>query len=110
MSCLLPLEKKYLVRKKLFQLFSSNDYYSLPPNMYITFKNIIKEDLTKYYKKINIKTLIIWGEKDIDTPLKDAKKLNKIIKNSKLITYKNENHFSYLNKEIIKDINNFLNN
>ena len=110
LSCLLPLEKKYLVRKKLFQLFSSNDYYSLPPNMYITFKNIIKEDLTKYYKKINIKTLIIWGEKDIDTPLKDAKKLNKIIKNSKLITYKNENHFSYLNKEIIKDINNFLNN
>ena len=61
-----------------------------------TFKNIIKEDLKKYYKNIKVETLIIWGEKDIDTPLKDAYKLNKIIKNSGLIILKNLPHYSYL--------------
>ena len=78
--------------------------------MHNTFKNIIKENLYKYYKKINIPTLIIWGEKDLDTPLKDAKKLKKIIKKSKLIIYNNSNHFSYLNNidKTFEIINNFI--
>ena len=61
-----------------------------------TFKNIIKEDLKSYYKNIKVETLIIWGEKDEDTPLKDAYLLNKIIKNSGLIILKNLPHYSYL--------------
>ena len=77
--------------------------------MHNTFKNIIKENLSKYYKKINIKTLIIWGDKDIDTPVKDSILLHKKIKNSKLIIYKDKDHFSYLNNEkIYKDINSFI--
>ena len=78
--------------------------------MHNTFKNIIKENLYKYYKKITIPTLIIWGENDLDTPLKDAKKLKRIIKESKLIIYKNSNHFSYLNNtdKTYEIINNFI--
>ena len=66
-----------------------------------TFINIVNEDLRKYYKKINAETLIIWGEKDNDTPLKDGKYLNKIIKNSSLIIYKNRTHFSYLEEPFL---------
>ena len=79
--------------------------------MYQTFKNVIKTDLRKKYKKITSNTLIIWGKKDIDTPLKDAKYINKKIKNSKLIIYKNSSHYSYLenSKEINKNIYDFLN-
>ena len=62
-----------------------------------TFKNIVNEDLTKYLSNIKSETLILWGEKDLSTPLKDAKLLEKKINNSALIVLKNASHFSYLN-------------
>ena len=45
---------------------------------------------------IKTNTLIIWGEKDQDTPLKDAVIINKLIRSSALIIYKKRGHFSYL--------------
>lgn len=93
---LFPKLKQESLNQKLLKVFASTDYKSLPPSMQKTFKNIINEDLTKYFSNIESETLIIWGEKDFDTPLKDAKKINKLIKNSALITYKNATHYSYL--------------
>lgn len=75
---------------------SSEDYKSLPTTMKKTFQNIIKEDLKKYYKRIQSETLILWGENDKDTPLKDAYLLRRIIKNSGFVIFKNSTHFSYL--------------
>ncbi len=97
LSIILPskLKKKYL--KYLFNKFSSKDYNSLPENMLNTFKNIVNEDLKPYLKCINSKVLIIWGNKDTSTPLKDAYIMNKEISNSELIILDNANHFSYLN-------------
>lgn len=105
-----PKTKRYYIRKKLFNKFSSSDYKTIPQCMKTTFKNIIKVNLKKHYKRINNKTLIIWGDKDKDTPIKDAYTLNKIIKKSKLLIYKNSSHFSYLdNKEdIYQKINEFI--
>lgn len=100
---IIPHKYRYSLYKKIFNYFSSSDYKKLPPNMYKTFKNIINKDLKKYYKNIKADTLIIWGENDKDTPLKDAYLLNKIINNSELIIYKNSSHFSYL--ENIETIN-----
>ena len=102
---LLPKNKQYKYYKKLLNKFSSKDYLNIPIIMKKTFQNIIKENLKKYYKKININTTIIWGNKDIDTPIKDAYYLHKKIKKSNLIILKS-NHFSYINNEniIIKQI------
>lgn len=107
---ILPMKIKYKMRKFLFKKFSSNDYYYLSPCMYNTFKNIIGKNLYRYYKKINVNTLIIWGSNDKDTPVKDAYLLNKIICNSKLVIYKNCSHFVYLeNSDVInKKIYNFI--
>lgn len=93
---LLPKNKQSYYKNKLFNYFSSPDYKNINICMRDTFKNIIKENLKKHYKKIKVETLIIWGEKDQDTPLKDAYLLNKIIKNSGLIILKNLPHYSYL--------------
>lgn len=93
---LLPKCIQEKAKNKLLLKFSSNDYLNIPLIMKKTFQNIIKEDLRKYYRQISSETLIIWGDKDLDTPLKDALYLNKIIKNSALIIYKNSTHFSYL--------------
>ena len=96
LTCLLPKIKQEKYRQLLLLKFSSEDYRNIPNSMRKTFQNIVKEDLSDYYKNITTETLIIWGEKDKDTPLKDALYLHKIIKNSGLIIYKNSNHFSYL--------------
>ena len=60
-----------------------------------TFQNIIQEDLKKYYKDIPCETLILWGEKDYDTPLKDGYIIHKNLSNSGLIIYPNCGHFCY---------------
>ena len=83
---------------KLKNIFASEDYKNIPECMQKTFQNIIHQDLRKEYQKLSCETLIIWGEKDQDTPIKDAYFLHKIIPNSGLIIYKNTNHFSYLEK------------
>lgn len=93
---ILPAKKRKYLQQKLLNLFASTDYQALPPIMYTTFKNIINTNLKAYLKFIESEALIIWGEKDKDTPLKDAFIINKHIKNSALIVYPKANHFSYL--------------
>lgn len=87
-------KEKY--QKKLIKIFASTDYQNLPNGMHQTFKNIINEDLTNYIKLIPSECLIIWGKQDTSTPLKDAYKIKKLIKNSALIVFPNGNHFPYL--------------
>lgn len=58
-----------------------------------TFLKIINEDLSESSRLINSQTLLVWGEKDTETPLTEAKKLSQLIPNSKLITIKEAGHF-----------------
>ena len=74
----------------------SSDYKSLSPIMKQTFNNIIKEDLAPFCKKICSKTLIVFGNKDRQTPLYMGKRMNRLIKNSKLVVLENADHFAYL--------------
>ena len=110
LTIIFPKKIRIKLKNKLFQYFSSNDYKNIDNNMRKTFKNIIKENLKKYYKKINIETLIIWGENDKDTPLKDGILLNKLINNSALIVYKKASHYSYLEYPVLtnKIINEYI--
>ena len=80
--------------------------------MLTTFKNVINEDLRFYLSSIENETLLIWGEKDKDTPLKDARLIQKKIKNSALIIYPKAKHYSYLEYPIltIRIIDIFLKN
>lgn len=74
-----------------------------------TFKNIINEDLSSYLSAIKIPTLVIWGEKDTVTPLKEGELIAKSIPNAKLLVIKNAGHFRFLEKpeEFIKLIKEF---
>lgn len=51
-----------------------------------------KVDLSLYLTQINIPTLIIWGDQDFLTPLSQGQKMNKLIKNSRLVMLKGMNH------------------
>ncbi len=103
---------KYKI-KKIFNknyIAGSSDYKILSPVMKKTFSNIVSLDLSDYAKQIKSKTLLIYGNLDKETPIYIAKKLNKYIKNSKLIIYKNYGHFAYIenNIQFLIDIKTFL--
>lgn len=93
---LFPKRLGAFLRNKLYKVFSSNDYYHLPDTMKKTFQNIVNEDLTKYLKDIPTETLLLWGEVDDATPLRDAYIMEKEIKNSALIIFEKASHYSYL--------------
>ncbi len=87
---------KKFVKKERLKGFYSKDYLSLSPVMQQSFIKIVNEHLNYALPKIKNKTLIIFGEKDTETPLYMAKKLNKKIKNSKLIIIKGAGHFCFI--------------
>lgn len=88
----------------------SQDYKKLTDKMKKTFVNLVNRHLEKECKNITCPTLIIVGENDKETPVYMAKKLNSLIKNSGLITFKNAGHFAYLDNfnEFIIISKNFL--
>ena len=87
-------QDKYL--HKLLCIFGSSDYQKINPIMQKTFINIVNTNLIKYIKNISSETLIIWGYNDLETPFKDAIKMNKLIHNSYLIPIAQSGHFPYL--------------
>lgn len=85
---------------KLRKKYSSSDYAQLNSNiMRETFKNVINLDLTSRLSKITRPTLLVWGEKDTDTPLYMAKTMEKKIKDSGIAIIKDAGHFSYLDNQ-----------
>lgn len=80
----------------LINIFGSSDFKELNPNIRKTFINIVNTDLKDKIKNIKEETLIIWGEKDKDTPINDAYFLKENIKDSGLVILKGAHHFSYL--------------
>ena len=66
---------------------------------------LIGED---YLNKIKVPTLLIWGENDTETPLEDAKIMEKEIPDAGLVTFKNCSHYVFLERPV--QINNIINN
>lgn len=95
---LIPKKYRKKYYKLLFSHYASADYQNLNQCMRETFKNIVNTDLKNYLNHINSRVLIIWGNDDKATPVKDAIVINKKIKNSELIIIDKTGHFPYLEK------------
>lgn len=91
---------KKIIKKERLRCFYSSDYLALDPIMRQSFIKIVSEHLDHCLEKIENQTLLIFGNKDNETPLYMAKKLNAGIKNSKLIIFEKAGHFCFLDKPI----------
>lgn len=80
------------IKKKV----GSTDYRNATPIMRDTLVKTVNEDLEYLIPKINVPTLLIWGELDTETPLEDAYKMEKLINNAGLVIIKNGSHFAFL--------------
>lgn len=99
-----------LLNADALKKFFSSDYNALPPDMQRTFVNVINENLTEDIKKINCPTLLIWGDKDKETPLETAKAFSGIIRGSALHIIKGCGHYVFLDdfKSFINITDSFL--
>jgi pimeloyl-ACP methyl ester carboxylesterase len=76
--------------------YGSADFNAVSGIMRQTFINVIQQDLRDYARRVSVPTLLIWGDKDDDTPLKQGQELERLIPDAGLVVYKGAGHYSYL--------------
>jgi len=96
---------KLLGLTKFREFFVADDAKKLSEPMYQTFKNVVDEDLSKEFASFGSKALLCWGTNDTATPLSSGVKIQKLIKDSKLVVYEGD-HYFFLNhaKDISQNI------
>lgn len=90
-------QKSQKAEEKLKNMGSS-DFKACNDVLKRTFIKVVNQSLDEYASEIKCHTLLIWGQKDADTPLWMARRYNKLIKKSGLVVFKNCGHFCFLEK------------
>lgn len=106
------LLKKILNMKVVYAMFpdliddwksrqGSADYRNATPVMRQCLVMAVNEDLTELLPGISQEVLLIWGENDTATPMRDAKIMEEKIPNAGLAVIQNAGHFSFLDQPVI---------
>jgi pimeloyl-ACP methyl ester carboxylesterase len=71
---------------------------------------VIHEDLSSYAQRIQASTVLIWGDRDADTPLWQGRRLEQLIPDAGLIVFQGAGHFAYLERlnDTIRIVDHFL--
>jgi len=76
--------------------YGSSDFNAVSGVMRETFVKVVNQDLTPFAARVKASTILLWGEDDQETPLWQAKILEKTIPDAGLITFPGAGHYSYL--------------
>lgn len=77
------------------RFLASRDAIDLPPNMYESFKIIVREDFSERLQSLSAKTLIFWGRDDDALPLALGEKMRDLIPKCAFFAMEG-NHFFFL--------------
>ncbi|MDO4484379.1 MAG: alpha/beta hydrolase [Clostridia bacterium] len=88
----IPEKIEASARKK----YGSADYNALDEEMRKTFVKVISQDLTDCLPNIKQPTLLLWGDKDTETPLWMGQKMEQLIPDAGLVVLEGGTHFAYL--------------
>lgn len=78
----------------------SSDYASASPKMRAILSRCVNEDLQSEMPKIKAPTLLIWGENDTATPMRDARIMERLIPDAGLVSFPGCGHYSFLDNPI----------
>ena len=81
---------------KLQTMTGSQDYRNASPLMRRILVNVVNEDLKDLLPNIQQSTLLIWGEKDTETPLWMGQEMEKLIPDAGLVILEGGSHFAFL--------------
>lgn len=75
-----------------------------------TFLKVVNEDLRPYAARVQVPTLLFWGENDQDTPLWQGQVLENLIPDAGLIIYPGAGHYSYVEHlaEFVRVVDHFF--
>lgn len=111
---MLKTAKKIPVLNKLENVakkhIGSTDYKNASEMMRKVLVETVNLDITEDVKKIKCPTLLVWGTLDTAAPYADALELEKLIKDSGLVTYEGCTHYAYLERldQTIRVIRSFI--
>ena len=77
--------------------YASEDYLSAGP-LRETFVRVISQDLADFAARVQAPTVLVWGDRDTETPLWQGCKLEALIPDAGLIVFQGAGHFSYLER------------
>ena len=80
--------------------FGSKEYRSLPPIMKESYKKIVNQDLRDCAAKVKNQVLIVQGESDGVTTMREAKVYERALVNGRLVTMPG-GHFAFVERPII---------
>jgi len=76
----------------------SADYNAASPVMRGTLSRVVGEDLRRHMPHISAPTLLVWGSEDTATPLKDARRMERLIPDAGLVVFDGAGHYSFLER------------
>ena len=74
---------------------ASRDYLEASEAMRGTFRLVIAADLRDRMPRIGAPTLLVWGERDDDTPLWMGQEMERLIPDAGLVVLEGAGHYSY---------------
>jgi pimeloyl-ACP methyl ester carboxylesterase len=92
---------KLLGLSKFRSFFVAEDAKALSKYMYETFKNVVDEDFSDYFKAYDKKALLFWGKDDTATPLESGEKMAKLLPEGHLEVYEGDHYFFMKNSSDI---------
>lgn len=79
---------------------ASADYLQASPKMRAILSKVVNEDLRHVMPQIKAPTLLIWGENDTATPMRDARIMEKLIPDAGLVSFPGCGHYSFLDNPV----------
>lgn len=84
------------IKKLLYKKFGSQDFQQAKGIMRSILVEVLEENLAVDLKKVSCPTLLIWGEKDKQTPLWIGRRMSQLIAQSEIVVLSESNHFDPL--------------
>ena len=78
----------------------SADYASSSPMMRAILSKVVNEDLKSVMPHIKAPTLLVWGENDTATPMRDARIMERLIPDAGLVSFPGAGHYSFLDNRV----------
>lgn len=88
------------LRKQYNTRYGSSDFNNTSGVMRSTFVQVINQDLLNYAERVQVPTLLFWGDQDEETPLWMGEKLEKTIPDAGLVVLEGAGHYSYIQKNV----------
>jgi len=80
--------------------YGSSDFNNTSGIMRQTFIQVINQDLLNYAERVDVSTLLFWGDQDEETPLWMGETLEKTIPDAGLVVLEGTGHYSYIQKNV----------